>query len=278
MKIQILSDLHLERLNGIQYVDETEGDFYKTDADVCIFAGDIDSGKRGIDWAKRYSQDNKCKGIYVLGNHELYTKRFNEVLHLSREAAKKSDTKFSVEFLECDELIVDDVRFLGCSLWTDFNASNDFDFALARASQVLNDYRLISVPKVEINEWWPSGSVDSTWQYEPLKPEHTLAIHRLSREWLERKLSEDFNGKTVVITHHGPSPECQHPNYSVDAISANFWSDIEELMTYADVWVYGHSHANIDVYVNDCRLICNQRGYPFIENVAGFDPKLFIEI
>jgi len=59
MKIQVMSDLHLEF--GAFEIP-------RTDADVIVLAGDIHVGIKAIDWIKNQTKPV----IYVLGNHEYY--------------------------------------------------------------------------------------------------------------------------------------------------------------------------------------------------------------
>lgn len=83
-------------------------------------------------------------------------------------------------------------------------------------------------------------------------------------EWLAQKLREPFTGKTVVISHHGSHPFCQHPRFPLDLLTAAFWC-------------FGHTHANVDVQVGRCRLVSNQRGYPN-EGVRDYQPDLVMAL
>jgi len=96
-------------------------------------------------------------------------------------------------------------------------------------------------------------------------------------KWLEGKLNDEAKMKTLVITHHGPSILCQHKKYPVSAISGAFHSDLNELVSKADCWAYGHTHSNLDVMVGNCRLVSNQPGYPS-EDVLDFNAIKVIEI
>ena len=46
-----------------------------------------------------------------------------------------------------------------------------------------------------------------------------------------------------------------------------------------DVWIYGHSHTNIDTEINGTKVVCNQLGYVQCgEREYGFDGRKFIEV
>ncbi|WP_199268611.1 metallophosphoesterase [Myroides fluvii] len=70
MKIQLISDLHLEFGSG------TPLSFDKTD--LVIFAGDTHLGSKGIEWIKKYIPNKKV--LYLLGNHEYYKGTSTNVL------------------------------------------------------------------------------------------------------------------------------------------------------------------------------------------------------
>ena len=104
MKIRVLSDLHLE------FFDWTPP---PVEADVVVLAGDIHAGVLGIPWARR--QFPAAPVIYVPGNHEFYSARLQDVL----VALRKESRRLGVHLLDGDEFLVDGVRFLGATLWTD---------------------------------------------------------------------------------------------------------------------------------------------------------------
>lgn len=245
MKIQLLSDLHNE--------------FYRTvipppiedcAADVVLLAGDIDLGLKGLRWARSEAERLGKPLLYVAGNHEFY--HGDIALYEEMRSFAAEDDGF--HFLENNELVIDGVRFLGCTLWTDYQAVGDPVLSMMKVQQVLNDHHVVT-----------NGE-------RLFLPEDALALHHESRSWLEARLSQPFDGKTVVITHHGPHLLCQHPSFPMNAMATAFLSDLTGLVELADVWCFGHTHANLDVEVDGCRLVSNQRGYPG-EGVKGFEPS-----
>ena len=279
MKIQILSDLHHEYDDLSESAKKKYESDYLSDADVVIFAGDIDIGTKGLEWAGFHCDITEKLGVYVAGNHEFYYQKYDQTLsHLKSIADSEG-----IAFLECSEFIHQDVRFIGCTLWSDFRITGDADRAMAFSTRSINDYRLIQVPDTEATNWWPEpwkSEIDfSAIRYRTLTPEDSRLIHSKSREWLQQTLEKPFSGKTVVITHHGPSPACQHPDFPVDEVSANFWSNLEPLVEKSDLWVFGHTHTSLDTQINGTRLVTNQRGYSHPGGlVHGFDGGFCIEL
>ncbi len=105
MKIRVLSDLHLEFAVWTPPA---------ADADVIVLAGDIHVGVRGLEWARE--QFPSLPIIYVTGNHEFYGGQMQQVSAALRATAERLEIKL----LDAGELVLDDTRFLGATLWTDF--------------------------------------------------------------------------------------------------------------------------------------------------------------
>lgn len=106
---------------------------------MIVLAGDIWLKDRGVYWARATWQNHEI--VYVAGNHEFYGSERTDVIGKLRVSAEEA----GVHFLEKDEVIINGVRFLGCTLWTDFElfGAARKEFALVRVNQVLNDFRLI---------------------------------------------------------------------------------------------------------------------------------------
>ena len=251
MKILILSDLHLEFASLAQPASKV---------DVVILAGDIWKKDHGIHWARETWPEIPI--IYLAGNHEFYRTERNACLRALRASAQETN----VHFLENDEVIIDGVRFLGCTLWTDFELFNTTHI------------------KSKVMESCKYGLADFRWITEvalPFTPDDAIRLFQESTTWLKHKLiDEPFDGKTVVITHHLPSSRSVAPEYSNALTSAGFASHLDALFGYSDLWIHGHTHTSFDYVVNGTRVVCNPRGYIFrgqAENPA-FNPELVVEI
>ncbi|ACA89201.1 metallophosphoesterase [Burkholderia orbicola MC0-3] len=264
MKLLVLSDLHNEFEPAVADA--------KTIArsDVVVLAGDIHTKDRSIGWAQAFVDDPTKPVILVAGNHEFYRGHFDGTLDKLRNLAQGTN----IHFLENDAFVLGDVRFLGCTLWTDFKlyANNISATRCIRdAQQAMADFRLIR----------------ATSSYRRLYPADTVRRHELSRAWLRNTLSEPFEGKTVVVTHHAPSASSVDAEYEGDPLTPAYASDLEDLMGPAvPLWIHGHMHTSFDYVVpgNDAsssrgtRVICNPRGYSPKHLNPDFNPSLLIEI
>lgn len=265
MKIQILSDLHNEFLrNGKSTPYHHWGGLIPdSNADVIVLAGDIDTGKRGVEWAIEESERLSKPVIYVSGNHEYYHHEYFSLRNVMSQMCDDTD----VHCLDCGVFVSGGVRIIGATLWTDYevNTHSSKDLAMRIVEGSLADHRVIK---------YKSGD-----EIKRFMPHDALSIHKKELGWIEQQLASHFNGKTVVVTHHGPHPLCQHPGFPLSEITTAFHSDLSKLIEQygIDLWVYGHTHANLDVVVSNTRIVSNQAGYPG-ENVQGFKANFVITV
>ena len=243
MKINYFSDIHLE----FGWLE-----FPRTDADVVVAAGDIGVGTEAVRWLSRASQPV----IYIAGNHEYYGSDLDKTNDAIRQACEGTN----VTFLECDELIIDNVRFVATTLWTDF-ADGD-ERILVKAASHMNDYQRIQY----------GGRL--------LQPRDILTINATSYAWLKTKLSEQFAGKTVVVTHHAPSLMSWDPPPRDDTFVASYCNKLDDMIeqSNAALWIHGHIHQCADYQLGTTRVVCNPRGYHGYQSISDFDETNLIEI
>lgn len=253
MKLHVISDLH----NEFSLHQPSPASY---EADVIVLPGDIWKYARGIGWARETWPNHRI--VYVAGNHEYYGKMRKPTLSKLHIAAKEC----GVDFLDNDEVIIDGVRFLGTTLWTDFElfGKEKQRHCMAEGQNGLNDFRVIH---------------ESKGTFSPID---SVLLHRASVEFLKAKLDTPFDGKTVVVTHHLPSEKSVVERFKGDVLSACFASNLDYLIdgTKTQLWIHGHTHDNLDYEVNGTRVICNPRGYVTYSNTENFNfnSSLIVEV
>jgi Icc-related predicted phosphoesterase len=255
MKLWIISDLHLEFAAWLPDVP---------DADVCVVAGDvINKGpERAIDWLTDHVAW-AMPVVCVAGNHEYYGSIWGYDYSLARALENTRRT----HFLENETVVIGGTRFVGATLWTDFElnggSADEVAWTMHTVGSQLNDYRMIG----DFNE--PSGRIT---------PQRTKAIHETSRAFLDHTLATPFAGATVVVTHHAPHPGSIGQQFQGSALNAGFASDLSGLIERRrpNLWIHGHMHNSADYWAGTTRIVCNPRGYGN-EN-RGFDPALVVEV
>lgn len=253
LRISILSDLHLSQ-GGLPLPD--------TGADIVVLAGDIARPQKAIEWAKGFDQPV----IYIAGNHEYYGSSLGATLATLKELARGTN----IHVLDQDEITLGGVRFVGATLWTGFNLSSQQtqrQQAQDQAMALLRDFSLI---KSDQN---PGGL---------FTPQESIDVFERHCAWLATKLVQPFNGPTVVITHHAPSPKSIHPRFEGSLLNNCFVSNAEHLFGTANtpLWIHGHTHDSFDYTIKNTRVVCNPRGYckDGVNENALFDPNLVVEV
>jgi predicted phosphodiesterase len=268
MKIQLISDLHI----GVcQYTPVAAG------ADVIVVAGDVDAGF-DTNVYKLFSEmlfsSPQAHIVYVAGNHEFYGKDINafraELRKFCGPASAGGEFNDGLEkrfhFLDNDEVVIDGVRFLGTTLWTNFElfGESEKQACMAEAVRRLNDFYHI---KIDGRLFTPQDSID---------------LHNEAVKWLENKLKhEPFDGETVVVTHHAPSFASVVPHYQHDPLSACYASKLDHLTGLNALWIHGHTHNSLDYMIDKTRVVCNPRGYARNANSnenRSFQPALVITV
>lgn len=263
MKLLVYSDLHLECGAAFSPPAGALGE-----ADVIVLAGDIDIGWHGVNLAPQVFPDKPI--IYVAGNHEHWYGDYPHTVRRMRSAADSTDGQ--VRCLERSAVVIDGVRFLGTTLWTDFclHAQDPEDHVAIHASMAdamqMPDYQVVH----------RSGTL--------FGPEDSRREHLLSRAWLLASLRESFEGPTVVVTHHAPSPRSGLAHFARHPLGPCFSSKLpSDLFDGADLWIHGHMHSSSDYLHHSCRVVCNPRGAPWPDEPGVFDnphfnPALIVEV
>lgn len=253
MKLNILSDLHLGQ--GALAPP-------RNDADVVILAGDIGRPDEAVAWALSLGKPV----LYVAGNHEYYGSSLAGTEARLRQLCAGTE----VHLLGGEERIIEGVRFLGSTLWTDMLLFGDREGRAAAVEQALRYIR--DYTRIHLDEQ----------SRAPFTPLDSIALFQRHAAWLAHKLAEPHDGPTVVITHHAPSPASIHPRFAGSVINACFVSNAEHLLDgdRVQLWVHGHTHDSFDYSLNGTRVVCNPRGYARggINENASFDPDFVVDI
>ncbi len=248
MRAHILCDLHLEF--GAVPVPPA-------DADVVVLAGDIHIGREGRRWARRRFPDKPV--VYVLGNHEFYRHSLPDLT----ETLKRETEGSNIHVLENSAAEIHGFTFLGCTLWTDFQLANDPESAMRAAESVMTDYKVIL----------------NSSENRVLRAPDTAQLHAESVLWLKGELAKCNPARTVIVTHHAPSPRSEAPYHKNGPLTGAFASKLDALIERSSVplWIHGHTHHNVDYRIGSTRMLTNQRGYP--DGICkGFDPALVVEL
>lgn len=306
MRIAICSDLHLEF--GDLILENTDN------ADVLILSGDIliantlnadatlysyssaaQKRERYIDFFVQVAKEFKDV-IYVMGNHEHYHGDFAKSADIIREQLGFIP---NLHFLDKEVKVIDDVTFIGGTLWTDFN--NEDEVTMMQIRRMMNDFQCVKNSAEQIGYWSEhydydeKGNVKRDGLGSPIVkerirhyrdsqfiPETALEDHKAMLEVIKKTVEADSNGKFVVVGHHSPSRQSTHPRYMADElVNGGYSSRLDfmiEDMPQIKLWTHGHTHEPFDYNIGLTRIVCNPRGYIGHERRADEFELKFVEV
>lgn len=266
MNIRIMSDLHLEHNPIVKLID------LPTDQDgILVLAGDVCPYNRDqtfIPFMNMVSSMFKHV-IYVAGNHEFYGRgSFLKGYDAIRKMIAEHNWT-NINLLQNETVVIDDVAFVGATLWTDFHRGNPVQMVLAK--QYMNDFH---------QTYYGDPLVFDHPDRRMLMPQDVYDAHQQSRQYVFQSAKEQkaLGNKVVMVVHHGVSDLSVHSRFRGDPMNGAFVSNLENEIIDAnpDILVHGHVHNNFDYMIENTRVIVNPRAYPG-EN-GDWDECLVVEI
>lgn len=265
MKINVISDLHLD------FADLT-----LPGGDVLILSGDICEARRlkpdmynpdmvlfehedPLQRPDRYNRFliEECSKyrevVMVMGNHEHYGYNYQKTYaHIAENLPA------NITLLENQTHTIDDVTFVGATLWTDMNKADPL--TMWHVGRMMNDFKQITM----FNE------VKNV--YHRLTPERVMEDHYKSRQFIQETVADKFDQKFVVVTHHAPSKISTKPQYQDDTLmNGAYSSELSDFILQnpqIKLWTHGHTHDVFDYMIGSTRIVCNPRGYHNYEERA----------
>lgn len=245
MKLLVLADLHFD-IWGFKDPFAGVEDLLKG-VEAVILAGDVaHEPPRG--WPNAFAYLRSKLGDVPLhifpGNHDCYGYYLD-----AEDEMQKIASEHGANFVQKGMLVFGDTRILCCTLWTDYQLGGGREQNIRRAMRFMNDFRRIKI------------SSDGPTRHAVA--EDFIALHEDHCAWLKTRLSEPWEGRTIVVTHHAPHPSVLRA-YDID-LGCAFGSDLEALMTgpaAPDLWLYGHSHDLMDARVGRTEIQAVPLGYP----------------
>ena len=248
--VRVISDIHIE-FHSFE-LPELETD----STSVLVLAGDIDVLGKATEFiddvASRFAHV-----IYVLGNHEHFKWFFERteedlITHYNKETSPSNVTVAG----NVPKLIVfDNIRFLAGTMWTDMNKSCPMTINICSYS--MNDYRLIRKKNGE-----------------KLRAQDTIEVFNKTVSQFSEWLKTDFDGTTIIVSHHLPSFIVVDPEYvTAKELNGAYASDLDDFIAdnKIDYWFFGHSHRSRSEIVYNTNIMSNPRGYPRKRNWMTID-------
>lgn len=256
MKIQYMSDLHMEFAENSSYLQNLE---IPVTGDILVLAGDIFNLKNTVtppldsfwDWASK----NYRQVILIPGNHEYYLN--GDVV--SDGLQWKRMFRDNVGYYQNQVVNIDDTDLILSTMWSNVPSSEEY-FVF----HGLTDFR------------------QTRFEGRHLTIENYNYMHQCCLDFIVKSVKNSTAANVVVVTHHLPSFEVVASQFRHSNINSAFATELGNFISYSriDAWIYGHSHTNIDIEIGNTKVISNQLGYVFCNDHIknGFDPQKYIEI
>jgi len=228
MKIQYLSDLHLEFKNNRDAL------MHIKNSDVLIIAGDLGVGESIFDYLIYLSK--KRYVIFVYGNHEFYNKK--SIYEFKEKGSLIEKENKNLYILDKKSVVIKDIKFIGATGWIDgsFKKLNPLLYSDYNDFYQIKDFK-------ESHQIW--GKEDS--------------------EFLENEIKKSNTKYNIMITHFLPVTDCISETYVNNIYNPCFSNNYIWAYKYSDkidYWIHGHSHEYLKRKINSIEFCRNSFGYP----------------
>ena len=257
MKIQIVSDLHLEFPENREWLENNP---LIPKGDVLLLAGDTVSDKHKKKAKSFYEKISKDFPFIIstMGNHEFYQGEVTYAYPFYKSNISENHIR-----LNNQSIVIDDVKFIVSTLW-----SHVLQAKAAIIMGGMNDYRLIYHKTIHNEKF-------------PIRVDDTNRFHQLSVKFIQEELEKPFDGKTVVMTHHLPSYRCLTNRPAYRAFNSAYASDLDAFIrSFPNIsyWFCGHSHDFNITTIEKTRIVRNPLGYVFRNDEKDFRRDFILEI
>ena len=309
MRVAICSDIHLE-FGDINLQNTDNADVLILGGDICVAADlgrpdpysllDNARSNRIVDFFKRCSFQFPHV-IYIMGNHEHYHGDFAKSKDIL-QSMLTSNMLSNVYLLDKESKIIDDVTFIGGTLWTDMN--NEDSMTLRHMTGMMNDFRCVKNSNRVVNRKVPIYKRDENGKYiyqkigevnsliedgfkfkeevSTFSPEDAVVDHKEMLGYIKVMLEGKNTDKFVVVGHHAPSKQSTHPRYAGEEImNGGYSSDLSAFILdhpQIKLWTHGHTHEDFDYMIGSTRIICNPRGYDAYEDRADKFALKYVDV
>ena len=268
--------MHLE-FGDLDIVNTDNAEVLILSGDICV-AADLDMRDRRqtelgfARWRSEMFHEffERCAAnfphvIYIMGNHEYYHSDFATALNdMRRKLAHLSN----LYILEREVKSINDVTFIGGTLWTDMN--NQDALTLSHMRTMMNDFRVITNSTTPVHFKTSEGEFRT--RVGKFSPEDAVTEHVKMKQYIQSVVQSNHDTKYVVVGHHAPSRLSTHAMYANDTVmNGGFSSDMNDFIQdhpQIRLWTHGHTHHEFDYMIGGTRVMCNPRGYSGYEQQA----------
>lgn len=273
MLLRVVSDLHTEfwyreLMNGTFFELLNESVIPEKPEDketTLLICGDIGLGHKKETWLKPLEvlSSRFREILFCGGNHFFYDNNLFEGF--------PSNIKINipnVHLLEYESIVIDDVLFIGATMWSDLNPKNS----------EFSTYDIQTAVRYRMNDYVCIMKQNSK---EAISINQTMNRFIRSKNYIYHELKNSSCDKTVVMTHHGPSFKEMNEDFRGNILNHAYFSDLDNMIEELgkpNYWFFGHTHDTLNYTIGKTTIRTNPFGYYPYQTNKSFDPNLTIEI
>jgi Icc-related predicted phosphoesterase len=247
MEIQFCSDLHLEFKQNSQFFQDNP---IGPSAEILVLAGDITYLRKDFYADPFFDYISKnWKSVYWLpGNHEYYCGIEMRSYHFTEPFAIRKN----VFIVDNCSIEIDGFWLIFTTLWSELDKKHE-----KFIEKHVSDFECIICDG------------------KKLDAKSFNALFHTSVDYLKKALKTYKDDKKIIITHHLPSPGCNHHRFAGSILNSAFVAKLDGLIEKSNAlaWIYGHSHMNMpDFTIGKTLMITNQFGYMQYNEHKTFNP------
>lgn len=233
-----------------------------------IIAGDIWVDHRFLSrtyqddqsWLQKVANQFKYV-VFVLGNHDYWQTNLSHEIKKIEELLQAQGLN-NAFVLEKKSIVLDNVKFIGATFWTDYLEHNLE--LMYKAPDLMKDYK-----KIRFGDG-----------YRKIRSSDLYKIHQESKSFIFSQAKKDNpEQKLVVVTHMAPSHKSLVEVQEDTSRDGFYASHLDENIAQSEIdyYFHGHIHQSVDYMIGKTRVMSNPRGY-FGENKEKFQDNWRIEL
>lgn len=235
MKIRFISDIHLNKKPSLAYsfTKYMKYTIKKDCPDILILGGDYFNGKtkKLIDFLKRIEDIVNFHVVFVLGNHDILDKDFNEFCKVLNKTFRKK-----IIFLENKTVEINGKTIYGSIGFVDWSVANKDIFSYKKIESVRKEFKRVS---------FNGKHIDAIW----MKDYHQECLKTMKRD-----------NPDIIVTHFPLIKEPFLDILNFKILDTSFrtndnWNFIKTLNT--KIFINGHVHARINFKKDNKLFVSN---------------------
>ncbi|ADG14515.1 hypothetical protein BC1002_0411 [Paraburkholderia atlantica] len=198
--------------------------------------------------------------LYVAGLDECRGRDWSQVVASGKQAASGT----AVHILDRDRVVLDGVRYLGCTFWSSPECAGlsardwarEVDLVLSEvdtAAWLSDSMNAPQASAIAFAHQWEPVTAGSKASADSARRAFALIENRRTIAWLANELRQRFEGPTVVVTHFAPELRPRIAGAG-GATQSGVRALLRQYPGAVDLWLHGQTNTTTDVAIEGTRV------------------------